>query len=97
MECEWDEKKNKLNQKKHGISFEEAQEIFQDPNAIEFFDKAHSSSDEYRFGCIGMCKKFLVVTVFFTDRSGKTRIFSARQANQKERSRYYEELRKNDC
>ncbi|MCM1320863.1 MAG: BrnT family toxin [Bacteroides sp.] len=99
---EWDEKKAKSNAKKHkkqnvGITFEEAAEVFQDPNSIEFFDEEHSSSEELRYGCIGMSKRYLVLTVFFTDRSGNIRIISARPANRKEREKYYDELRRNNC
>ena len=44
----WDDKKNKANKKKHSISFEEAQSVFFDENAIEYFDPDHSE-DEDRF------------------------------------------------
>ena len=48
----WDENKNKLNKKKHGISFEEATEVFEDENAILFDDPDHSYEEE-RFLIIG--------------------------------------------
>lgn len=38
----WDDRKNKTNQKKHGISFDEAQTVLFDENAIEYFDPDHS-------------------------------------------------------
>lgn len=53
MKFEWDEDKNKKNRKKHGIWFEEAQQIFDDSNAIEFFDSNHSSEED-RFIMLGM-------------------------------------------
>jgi len=44
----WDEGKNRINRKRHGISFEEAQTVFFDDIAIEYFDPEHSA-DENRF------------------------------------------------
>lgn len=49
----WDNRKDKSNQKKHGISFEEAQTIFFDENAVEFFDPDHSESED-RFIMLGL-------------------------------------------
>lgn len=49
----WDENKNELNKKKHGISFEEAKEVFIDENAILFDDPDHSYEEE-RFLIIGI-------------------------------------------
>ena len=49
---EWDENKNKLNQKRHNISFEEAQYAFQDINRVIAKDFEHSKDDE-RFFCFG--------------------------------------------
>jgi uncharacterized protein len=43
---EWDESKNRLNQLKHGISFEEAKTVFLDDNAVEFFDDEHSELED---------------------------------------------------
>ncbi|UUO16160.1 BrnT family toxin [Dolichospermum heterosporum] len=42
LKFEWDEDKGKLNQKKHGVSFEEAASIFNDPLSINFDDPEHS-------------------------------------------------------
>ncbi len=92
---EWDSEKNKSNIIKHGISFEEAKNVFNDPNSLELYDKRHSTEDEDRYICIGHTKKYLLLTVCNTDRNGKIRIISARRANAKERSLYYERLRKN--
>jgi uncharacterized DUF497 family protein len=93
MECEWDEKKNKLNQKKHGISFEEAKEVFQDPNAIEFFDEEHSENED-RYICLGDIGELVIVVVIFTDRNGIARLISARSAEPIEEETYYEHLKK---
>ena len=43
---EWDNKKNKSNQKKHGVSFEQATTVFQDPRALTLFDDEHSITEE---------------------------------------------------
>ncbi|MBI3124009.1 MAG: BrnT family toxin [Ignavibacteriales bacterium] len=72
---EWDENKNKLNQKKHTISFEEAQYAFSDPNRIIARDLEHSGSEE-RFYCFGKIDES-IVTVRFIYRNNKIRIIGA--------------------
>jgi hypothetical protein len=49
----WDDRKARANQKKHGVSFNEAQAVFFDGNATEFFDPDHSES-ENRFLVLGL-------------------------------------------
>lgn len=90
---EWSEAKNQLNIRKHGISFAEASEIFNDPNLIEFFDNIHSTQSESRYICYGVTSKYLVLAVVYTDLSGKIRLISARRANNRERGIYYDRLR----
>ena len=75
MTFEWDENKNKLNQEKHNISFEEAQFAFWDPNRIILEDKKHSI-DEDRFFCIGKIESG-IVTIRFTIRKNVIRLFGA--------------------
>ena len=41
----WDEAKNRENKRKHGISFDEAQTVFLDENAIRYYDPEHSSEE----------------------------------------------------
>jgi len=72
---EWDEDKNKLNQKKHNISFEEAQYAFSDTKRIIAKDLEHSESEE-RYYCFGKIGEN-IVTVRFTYRSNKIRIIGA--------------------
>jgi len=72
---EWDEYKNLLNQKKHGISFEEAQKAFCDINKTITEDDKHSDN-EPRFYCLGKVDN-KVVMVVFTVRSRNIRIISA--------------------
>lgn len=72
---EWDEKKDKENQLKHGVSFYEAQQAFLDPNRLIAKDLDHSI-DEPRYYCFGKVGNG-VMTVRFTHRSQKIRIIGA--------------------
>ena len=72
---EWDASKNKLNQEKHGISFEFAQYAFADPGRILAEDLSHSQKEK-RYYCFGKVNDE-VVTVRFTYRTGIIRIFGA--------------------
>ena len=78
VEFEWDETKNITNQEKHrGVSFNEAQYVFLDKNRIIAEDLSHSD-EEKRFFCFGLNQnKTGVLTVRFTYRSSKIRIFGA--------------------
>lgn len=58
MKFVWDDEKNKTNIAKHGISFETASKVFEDPNYIELYDSEHSA-DEDRYIAIGYVKKVL--------------------------------------
>ncbi len=74
---EWNEGKNLENQEKHGISFEEAQYAFLDESRVIAEDLSHSQ-DEKRYFCFGMNQdKSGILTVRFTYRQGKIRIFGA--------------------
>ena len=72
---EWDQEKNELNQKKHNISFEEAQFAFSDTNRIIAIDLEHSEKEE-RYYCFGKIEES-IVTVRFTYRNNKIRIIGA--------------------
>ena len=72
---EWDAIKNQENQEKHGISFEVAQYAFADKKRIILEDLAHSEKEE-RYYCIGKIEE-VIVTVRFTYRKNKIRIFGA--------------------
>ena len=82
---EWDEAKNRSNQRKHGVSFEEAQTVFLDEHAIRYFDPDHSE-DEDRFIMVGMSLRLRVLVVCHCCRADDAviRIISARKANKKE-------------
>lgn len=91
---EWDDKKAKINEIKHQLTFEEADEVFLDPFAIEKFDDKNSTLEEERYIVLGRIKNQLVVVVVHTSRDEKRRIISARYATSKERQVYYDRLRK---
>jgi uncharacterized DUF497 family protein len=86
---DWDETKNRANQRKHGISFEEAQSVFFDDDALEFPDPDHSS-DEDRFLLLGRSYhlRILVICHCFRVSESVIRIISARKATPKERHIY---------
>ncbi len=90
MTFEWDEKKNTINKKKHGISFEMAVRVFLDEKRVEKLDIEHSTLEEERINIIGRVSDMLVLFVVATDRKGNTRIISARRAEKAEEEEYYE-------
>ncbi len=85
----WDEKKNKINKKKHGICFEEVKGVFGDENAILFDDPDHSYEEE-RFLIIGTSetKGICIVSHCYRDEDNTIRIISAREATKKEKGIY---------
>ncbi|MBQ7147258.1 MAG: BrnT family toxin [Pseudobutyrivibrio sp.] len=86
IKLEWDEEKEKINIKKHGISFSTAAFVFNDPNRLEYYDEEHSISED-RYATIGLVGN--VLTVIYTIRGETHRIISARIATKAERSAYY--------
>lgn len=76
MEFEWDIKKDENNIKKHGVSFALAQLAFFDYKRIIYKDETHSTNDEERYFCFGKVADG-VLTVRFTHRNNKIRIFGA--------------------
>ena len=89
IEFEWSTAKARANLKKHGVSFEEAQSVFYDEYAKQFFDEEHSEKEE-RFIMLGMSIQSRVLVVCHCERAdGDTiRIISARKATRKERAFY---------
>ena len=87
MKFEWDENKNQLNLKKHGVDFETAMLVFNDLRRIEIYDVEHSI-DEDRYSTIGMVHDVLFVV--YTERKENIRLISARLATEIERSIYYD-------
>lgn len=90
IEFEWDAAKSRANERKHGVSFDEAQSVFYDDFARQYFDEEHSETEE-RFIMLGMSNKSRVLIVCHCERSNgdSIRIISARKATPTERS-YYE-------
>ena len=85
IEFKWDERKSRENKRKHKVSFEEAQTVFLDENAIRFFDPDHSQ-DEDRFLMLGMSftLRVLVVCHCYREDDSVIRIISARKADKRE-------------
>ena len=75
-EFEWDIDKNLLNQEKHGVSFQEARQAFEDPYRVIVRDKTHSTDEEERLYCIGKVELGILM-VRFTHRGSRIRIFGA--------------------
>lgn len=92
MQFEWDENKNLKNMEKHKVNFEEAETIFNDPNAIEL-EASHNG--EYRIIRIGKTATKIILFVVYTLRGLVIRLISARQANKDERNLYMERKFKN--
>ena len=92
MNFDWDNNKNQSNITKHGISFEEAIAIFDDPNILTFED-VRFNYGETRFVSIGQItiitqEKKVIIVVIHTQRNQAIRLISARKANERERKRY---------
>ena len=85
----WDQKKAATNLVKHGISFEQAVTVFDDPLSDTFPDSDHSLQ-ENRFIIIGSAKSGKILVVAHTDDGALVRIISAREATYRERKSYEE-------
>lgn len=79
MRFEWDEEKALENAKKHRVTFEQAQQVFDDSRAVPFEDLEHSTAEEARYVMIGMSSLGLLF-VSFTFRDDVVRLISARRA-----------------
>ena len=91
---EWDQRKNKLNQKNHGIDFEDAQTVFFDEEALLIQDPDHSE-DEDRFLMLGISSslRLMVVCHCYREEGELIRIISARKAIRRERNQYTARLK----
>ena len=91
MEFDWDEVKEATNRQKHGIAFEEAENVFAEPPVV-VFDSMHST-DELRFIAVGHSSKNRLLTLSFTYRGAADqviRIIGARRSTREE-ARFYAE------
>lgn len=84
---EWDETKSNRNLKKHGVDFEEAKTIFNDPFTITINDPDHSV-EENRYLDIGLSSKGRMLIVWYTERNDNIRIIGSRKAIRSERKMY---------
>jgi len=85
MKFEWDENKDETNKIKHGVSFEEAETVFEDEMAVTIYDEKHSENED-RFKIIGISRKLREVAVVhcYRNRDEVTRIISAWRATKEE-------------
>lgn len=89
MEFDWDENKAKINLSKHGVSFDEAKTVFDDPFCDSFYDPDHSY-DEDRYIAIGRSVHLRLLIVSYTEHDNVTRLITAREATHREREKYEE-------
>jgi len=89
MEFEWNPEKARRNAAKHGIDFQEAMTVFNDPFAYTFFDPDHSVEED-RYLVFGYSEHRRLLTVAYTYREKKTRLISARRATAEEQEIYGE-------
>jgi uncharacterized DUF497 family protein len=93
LNFEWDETKNLINQQKHGLDFETASLVFNDPNALSVQDRFEN---EERWQTIGRIEGILIILVAhtfeLTENTETIRIISARKATRAERESYEKNL-----
>ena len=89
MRFQWDEQKAKANLKKHGVSFDEAGTVFDDPLYVDFYDPDHSL-DEHRYIIIGESARGRVLIVSYTGREDRIRLINARKVTEAELHAYEE-------
>ena len=89
LRFEWDQAKNEANQRKHGVSFEEARTAFSDERGLLLDDPEHSEEED-RFILLGVSATLRTLVVCHCYREGDDviRIISARTANRRERAEY---------
>jgi uncharacterized protein len=89
MKFEWDQNKAVSNLSKHGVSFDEAMTVFDDPLYVDFFDPDHSYN-EHRYIIIGLSLNNRLLLVAYTEIEDAIRLISAREATRRERKDYEE-------
>lgn len=90
VKFDWDDKKNRTNSRKHSVTFEEAESVFLDDDAIRFEDPDHSTEED-RFIMLGLSHRSSVLVVCHCLREDNSiiRIISARKATKKEQRTYW--------
>ena len=89
MKIEWDQRKAKVNLKKHAVPFEEAATALSDPMAVTGLDPDHSLYEE-RYITFGISQKGRLIVVSHTEEGETIRIISARKASRGEKELYEE-------
>ena len=89
LEFDWDPAKAAANLEKHGVSFQEAATVFNDPLSSTVADPDHSLGEE-RLVIFGMSERGRVLAVMHTERAAVVRLISAREATRRERGAYEE-------
>ena len=87
---EWDEEKSKENLRKHGVSFNEAKTVFNDPFGMTIADPDHSLRED-RYIDMGMSSRGRILTVWYTERGPNIRIVGSRKAAPSQRQQYEED------
>lgn len=91
-EFDWDPNKERLNLRKHGISFRRAASVFRDPNQLSIFDEEHSKKEDRRI-TLGVDETGIIRVVIHTfeqiaENLWQIRIISARKADSDEAKKY---------
>jgi hypothetical protein len=89
MQFEWDSAKATTNLSKHGVSFDEAKTVFDDPHYVDFYDPDHSDG-EHRYIIIGQSQHGRLLMVSYTETNDTIRIISSRELTPTEREAYEE-------
>ncbi len=88
MRFEWDPAKEKINRTKHGLSFDEAAELFKAGiDYLEIYDEEHSDEED-RFIAVGPIRRGVIVVAYMERDDDVLRILSARMATKRERQRF---------
>jgi len=90
MRYDWDQNKAVANLSKHGVSFEEAKTVFDDPLYVVFYDPDHSFG-ELRFILLGESAQGRLLFVSYMEHNNGIRLISARKATLSERKAYEQE------
>lgn len=91
---EWDDGNLTKNRDKHNVTLEEAESVFKNGRALPLGVQIRPTSNEERYGLIGLASNGKILQIAFVFREKKIRIISARPANIKERIQYEESIRK---
>lgn len=96
MQFEWDPRKDRANQRKHGLSFQQASKLFTGPSDfLEIYDAEHSIEED-RFIAIGTVDRGVIVVAYAEREDDRIRILSARRASAAERQLLREHWRGRD-